>query len=126
MSDDEGMPSVCVALSFEGVLESLERPGDSVGDVEAWAEYLGVASERPQHEVLGFCTKHDVHVDFFPGPRGGKLETLRRARTEMGIDADRYLYVGRGRRDEILADRAGWDYMDADEAAENVGWRYRD
>ncbi len=119
---DEGMPEVAVALSFEDVLQRLENPADAVDSIAAWAEYVGVASEKPTHVVNGFCAKREIHIDFFPGPDSGKMETLRRARDEMGLDADRHIYVSDSKRDEVMAEKAGWEYMSLDEVRENVGW----
>lgn len=123
---DEEMPAVCVALEFEGVLSRLEDPVESLGDVDAWAEWVGVVSEKPQHVVNGFCARREIHVDFFPGPKNGKMETLRRAREEMGIDADRYIYVGSSKRDEVMAEKQGWEYMSREQVSENVGWSFED
>ncbi len=124
--DEDEMPSVCVALEFEGVLSKLEEPAESLGDIEVWAEWVGVVSEKPQHVVNGFCAKREIHVDFFPGPKSGKMETLRRAREEMGIDADRYIYVGSSKRDEVMAEKQGWEYMSREEVADDVGWSFDD
>jgi phosphoglycolate phosphatase-like HAD superfamily hydrolase len=120
-----GMPTVAVALSFE-VLERLEEPTDAVESLQAWAEYVGVASEKPQHVVNGFCAKRDIHIDFFPGPDAGKMGTLERAREEMGLDADRHIYVGDSKRDEVMAEKTGWEYMSLDEVQRNVGWKLKD
>jgi len=120
--DDGGMPDVAVALSYEDVLSRLENPAEAVESVAAWAEYVGVASEKPTHAVNGFCAKRDIHIDFFPGPDSGKMETLRRAREEMGLCADRHIYVSDSKRDEVVAEKAGWEYMSLDEVRENVGW----
>ncbi|MFP4175461.1 MAG: hypothetical protein ACLFSW_06780 [Halobacteriales archaeon] len=120
--DDQSMPDVAVALSYEDVLSRLENPEDAVESLHAWAEYVGVASEKQPHVVNGFCAKRDIHIDFFPGPDSGKMETLRRARDEMGLDADRHIYVSDSKRDEVMAEKAGWEYMSLDEVRENVGW----
>ncbi|MDY6780321.1 MAG: hypothetical protein SV760_07215, partial [Halobacteria archaeon] len=106
-SEDEGMPSVVVALSFEGVLERLENPAEAVETLRKWAEYVGAPSGKEQHVVNGFCAKRDIHIDFFPGPDAGKLRTLERAENEMGLDADRHIYVGDTKRDEVIAEKAG-------------------
>lgn len=124
--NEEGMPTVAVALSFEGVLERLKEPTDAVESLQAWAEYVGVASEKPTHVVNGFCAKRDIHIDFFPGPDAGKMRTLERARDEMGLDAERHIYVGDSKRDEVMAEKAGWEYMGLDEVQRNVGWKLKD
>lgn len=122
---DGGMPVVAVALSFEDVLRRLEDPAEAVESTQKWAEYVGVASEKPQHAVNGFCAKRDIHIDFFPGPDSGKKRTLERAREEMGLNADRHIYVGDSRRDEVMAEKTGWEYMSLDEVRENVGWKLK-
>jgi phosphoglycolate phosphatase-like HAD superfamily hydrolase len=124
--NEGGMPTVAVALSFEDVLERLEEPTDAVESLQAWAEYVGVASEKPTHVVNGFCAKRDIHIDFFPGPDAGKMRTLERARDEMGLDAERHIYVGDSKRDEVMAEKAGWEYMSLDEVQRNVGWKLKD
>ncbi|MDZ7687601.1 MAG: hypothetical protein U5J64_02560 [Halobacteriales archaeon] len=125
--DGEGdMPVVAVALSFEDVLERLENPVEAVESLQKWAEYVGVASEKPQHVINGFCAKRGIHIDFFPGPDAGKMTTLERARNEMGLDADKHIYVADSKRDEIIAEKNGWEYMSLDEVRRNVGWRLKD
>jgi len=118
---DDGA-TVAVALSFEGVVLRMEDPKTAIDDLQKWADYVGVTSERPQHEVNGFCGKRDIHIDFFPGPDAGTMETLRRAMHEMHLDADRHIYVGASARDEAMAEEMGWEYMPAARAADNVGW----
>lgn len=124
--DDSEVPVVAVALSFEDVLQRLEDPVGSVESVQKWAEYVGVASEKQPHVVNGFCAKRDIHIDFFPGPDSGKMETLERARNEMGLDADKHIYVGDSKRDEVMAEKTGWEYMSLDEVRRNVGWKLKD
>lgn len=123
--EDGGMPVVAVALSF-GVLRRLEDPAEAVESTQKWAEYVGVASGKPQHAVNGFCAKRDIHIDFFPGPDSGKKRTLERAREEMGLNADRHIYVGDSRRDEVMAEKTGWEYMSLEEVRENVGWKLKE
>ncbi len=129
MSDaDQGMPEVVVALSFEGVVEELENPAEAIERVRLWAEYVGIPSDKPQHVVNGFCAKRDIHIDFFPSPDEGegKLSTLKRAMNEMNLDGDRHIYVGCSKRDEVIAEKAGWEYMDKEELINNVGWETKD
>ncbi|MCX2817895.1 hypothetical protein EGH25_00770 [Haladaptatus sp. F3-133] len=123
---DGGMPDVAVALSYEEVLTRLRNPAEAVETVHGWAEYVGVASEKPTHVVNGFCAKRDIQIDFFPGPDSGKMDILRRAHDEMGLDADRHIYVSDSRRDEVMAEKAGWEYMSLDEVRENVGWKVKE
>jgi len=125
--EEEEMPEVAVALSFEDVLTRLENPDEAMERLRKWAEYVGVASEEPQHVVNGFCAKREIHIDFFPGPEDTRLETLERVRADMGteIHADRYIYVGNSKRDEVVAEKADWDYMSLEDVQENVGWKVK-
>lgn len=115
-----------MAVSFEGVLDRLLHPKEVTDGIQEWAEYLGVASERPQHVVNGFCAKREIHIDFFPGPDAGKLRTLERAKDEMGMDADEHLFIGGSRRDEVIAEKAGWSYLDVEDAARDGDWELKD
>ena len=124
--DESDVPIVAVALSFEDVLERLENPIEAVESTQKWAEYVGVVSEKPQHIVNGFCAKRDIHIDFFPGPDSGKTETLERARNEMGLNADKHIYVSDSKRDEVMAEKMGWEYTSLDEARRNVGWKTKE
>lgn len=122
--DDDG-ETTAVALSFEDVLTRLRKPKEVTDGIQGWADYLGVASERPQHEVNGYCAKREIHIDFFPGPDAGKLRTLERAKDEMGLDASQHIYIGSGKRDEVLAEKAGWSYLDVEDAARDGGWELK-
>ncbi|MFB6283689.1 MAG: hypothetical protein ABEK59_07120 [Halobacteria archaeon] len=123
---DEVMPEVSVALSFEKAVERLENPSDAIDSVSMWAEYVGMPSDKPQHVVNGFCSKRDIHIDYFTAPDGGKLDTLEKAMNDMGMDADRHIYVGGSKRDEVIAEKAGWEYMSFEEVADNMNWKIED
>lgn len=122
--EDEG-GKTAVALSFEGVLTRLRHPQEVTDRIQEWADYLGVASERPQHEVNGYCAKREIHIDFFPGPSAGKLRTLERAKNEMGLGANKHVFIGSSKRDEVIAEKAGWSYLDVTDAARDGGWELK-
>ncbi|MDY6775771.1 MAG: hypothetical protein SV253_06810 [Halobacteria archaeon] len=114
---------IAVALDFDSVLKSFERPREAFESINTWAKYVGVIGTSPQHVINGYCTKNRIDPDFFPAPDDGKLGALERAMESEMYDAERYVFVGASRRDEVVAEKAGWEYVDVDEAAEDAGWK---
>ncbi|MDY7082034.1 MAG: hypothetical protein SXQ77_06430 [Halobacteria archaeon] len=105
---EDEIESVSIAFSFEDAVLKLENPKDVFDSVSKWSEYVGITSDKPQHVVNGFCAKRNIHIDFFTGPQGGKVETLEKAKDEIRLDADEYFYIGASKRDEVIAEKAGW------------------
>ncbi|XGI84271.1 hypothetical protein ACEU6E_03210 [Halorutilales archaeon Cl-col2-1] len=113
---------IAVALDFDSVLKSFENPRETFESINGWAEYVGVVGSTSQHVINGYCTKNRIDPDFFPAPDDGKLDALERAMDSEMYDAERYVFVGASKRDEVVAEKAGWEYVDVDEAAETAGW----
>ncbi|XGI83284.1 hypothetical protein ACEU6E_08355 [Halorutilales archaeon Cl-col2-1] len=112
---------VCLALSFEGVVDRLRKPNEVFDSISDWTDHVGIVSSKPKHVVNGFCTSRDIHIDFF-SDEGGKLQTLQKTKERGRFDSDRYVFVGASRRDEAVAEKAGWEYTDVEEAAERGSW----
>lgn len=123
MDEGDTREKTALALSFENVVERLENPEKAFSDLEKWIEYVGIVSDRPQHEVNSFYAEREIHMDFFSGPREGKLGGLERAKERERFDAVRYIFVGASKRDEVIAEKAGWEYKDIENLAEESGWR---
>lgn len=81
---------------------------------------LGIVSDSVEAYVINDVgRKHDIHIDFYSV--GTKLEGLKRAKKEDHPDGTRYLFVGDSRRDRVVAEEAGWRYMDFEELLEIEG-----
>ncbi|MDY6764879.1 MAG: hypothetical protein SV377_04210 [Halobacteria archaeon] len=122
MADDisAGEGDIAVALSFEGVVEDLKHPRKTFESISKWAKSVGIVSEKPTTVINSFCAKRKIDIDFFSGPEGGKLDGLQRV--PQWINCDRHIYIGATKRDEVIAEKAGWEYIDIKEAAERTGW----
>jgi hypothetical protein len=109
-----------MTLAFElDALRALADPEAAFADARGWTEYVGVVSEQPTYVVTNYTRKHRVRQDFFSGPRG-VAESLDRVREQF--DTDRHVFVGTADDDRATAVEAGWEYLDADEAAAAAGW----
>ncbi len=110
-----------MTLAFElGALQSVASPSEVVTDARQWSEYVGVVSEEPTYVVTNFTRQAGIRQDFFSGPRGVE-ESLESVRSQF--DTARYVFVGTTEEDAAIADRAGWEYLPIEEAAEAAAWR---
>lgn len=118
---DQG--EMTLAFSFSSI-KRLSDPTEVFQDAMGWCEYVGIVSSRPQHVVLKYARDHDLPTHFMPRPDGDKAETLADVRgvsTEYE-PTDRYVFVGTSPEDLAAAERAGWEYLSIEEAAEASGW----
>jgi hypothetical protein len=109
-----------MTLAFElSALKALADPNAVFNNARQWTEYVGVVSEKPTYVVTNFTRKHRVRQDFFSGPRGVE-ESLENIKSQF--DTDRHVFVGVDDDDEALADAAGWEFLDVEDAAAAAGW----
>ena len=113
-----------MTLAFElDALRALADPGAVFTDARGWTEYVGVVSEQPTYVVTNYTRKHRVRQDFFSGPRGVE-ESLERVREQF--ETDRHVFVGTSDDDRAVAEEAGWEYLDVDQAAGAADWTLGD
>jgi len=115
---DGGSGDMTLAFDLEA-LKQYAEPDAVFTDARQWSEYVGVISEKPTYVVTNFTRKHRIRQDFFSGPRGPE-ESLANVREQFGTE--RYVYVGTEETDAEIADAAGWEYVDAGDAADAAGW----
>ncbi|WP_226010622.1 DUF7124 domain-containing protein [Halomicrobium salinisoli] len=109
-----------MTLAFElAALKELAYPDAVFTDARQWSEYVGVISEKPTYVVTNFCRKHRIRQDFFSGPRG-REESLENVKEQFGTD--RHVFIGTEDEDADLAERAGWEYLSVEDAAEAADW----
>jgi len=109
-----------MTLAFElAALKELQSPDSVFTDARQWTNYVGVISEKPTYVVTNFTRKHRIRQDFFSGPRT-REESLLNIKEQF--DSERHVFVGTTEEDEALAERAGWEYVDVETAAEAAEW----
>jgi len=109
-----------MTLAFElAALKELRSPDSVFTDARQWTNYVGVISEKPTYVVTNFTRKHRIRQDFFSGPRS-REESLENIKDQF--DSERYVFVGTEPEDEDLAEQTGWEYVDAEAAAEAADW----
>ncbi|XGI83283.1 hypothetical protein ACEU6E_08350 [Halorutilales archaeon Cl-col2-1] len=113
-----------VGVSYED-LQRLEDEGEALRFLKSRAEEIGVLSDSAETYVIkDLGRKHDVHIDFYSLP--GKLDCLQRSKKEDHPPETEYVYIGSGKRDEVIADRAGWEYVELEDVAREFGWELSD
>jgi hypothetical protein len=113
-----------MTLAFElAALKELAHPDEVFTDARQWSEYVGVISEKPTYVVTNFCRKHRIRQDFFSGPRT-REESL--ANVMAQFDTERHVLVGTSDDDAELAEKAGWEYLPVEDAAEAAEWELGD
>ncbi len=118
---DSGGGSSDMTLAFElAALQVLANPSAVFANAREWSEYVGVVSEEPTYVVTNFTRKAGIRQDFFSGPRGVE-ESLESVSTQF--DTERYVFVGTSEEDADIAEAAGWEYLDIEDAAEAADWQ---
>lgn len=116
----EGGGSSDMTLAFElAALERLREPDTVFSSARRWSEYVGVVSDEPTYVVTNFTRKNRIRQDFFSGPRG-KAESLENVKAQF--QTERHVFIGTTDEDADIADDAGWEYLDVEQAAEAAGW----
>ncbi|MBV0900613.1 DUF7124 domain-containing protein [Haloarcula salina] len=115
---DGGSGDMTLAFDLDA-LKQLAYPDSVFNDARQWSEYVGVISEQPTYVVTNFTRKHRIRQDFFSGPRG-REESLENVKEQF--DTDRHVFVGTDEADADLAERAGWEYLAVEDAAEAAEW----
>ncbi len=116
LSDDD----INLAVAYEGVVD-LEDPGHALNDLSLRVEELGVVGNVEPHVANDLGRKYDVFVDFHSVPPG-KKRGLENGRSDNPDSDTRHVFLGTTRRDEVLAEKVGWEYRDIYEVAEEEGW----
>lgn len=110
-----------MTLAFElEALHALSSPGAAFKSARDWTEYVGVVSDEPTYVVTNYTRKEQIRQDFFSGPRGVE-ESLAGVRSQF--DTERYVFIGTSEEAAEIADRAGWEYLDIETAADAADWR---
>lgn len=110
-----------VAVAYDGLVQ-LDDIGGALESLRLHADDLGVVGNVKQYVVNDMAHKHDVPIDFYATPPG-KKNGLIRGRNNV-LDANpRHIFLGTGRRDEVLAEKMDWEYIDFHDFAEEQGWK---
>ncbi|MFB6090417.1 MAG: hypothetical protein ABEJ97_05100 [Halobellus sp.] len=116
-----GADDLTLALTY-GAMKRLEDPRLVCADANQWADWLGVVGDVPAHVLTNFQREHGLDLDFFNGGGKGPAERLADIDEHSMFYADRMLLIGVDEDDAAIAERAGWEYLDLDEAAEKADW----
>ncbi|MCX2817898.1 hypothetical protein EGH25_00785 [Haladaptatus sp. F3-133] len=111
---------VNLAVAYEGIAD-LEDTGFALNDLKLRVDELGIVGNVESHVANDLGREHDVHVDFHSVPPGKKNGLIRGRSTDPDGDA-RHVFLGTTKRDEVLAEKMGWEYHDISEVAEEEGW----
>ncbi|MDY6779560.1 MAG: hypothetical protein SV760_03230 [Halobacteria archaeon] len=111
-----------LALAYEGGVARLTDVGGVLTELKSRVGELGVVSDSAEPYVINdIGRKHDVHIDFYSVPPG-KLNGLERAKKGDHPPETRYVFLGASKRDEVVAEKQGWEHHDFEEVAEDEGW----
>jgi hypothetical protein len=116
LSDED----VNLAVAYEGIVD-LDDPGHALNDLKLRVDELGIVGNVESHVANDLGRRYDVHVDFHSVPPG-KKNGLVRGRSTNPDGETRHVFLGTTRRDEVLAEKMGWEYRDIYEVAEEEGW----
>jgi len=110
-----------LAVAYECAVR-LESVGDVIDHLkgEDLVAEFGVVGGVEPYVISDFAQRHDVVFDFYSVP-AGKANGLKNAKDAV-TDGERYVFLGDGRRDEVLAEKLRWGYHDFDGVARQEGW----
>lgn len=111
---------VNLAVAYDGIID-LDDPGYALNDLKLRVNELGVVGNIKPYVANDLGHKHDVFVDFHSVPPG-KKNGLNRGKSDDPEGDTRHVFLGTSRRDEVLAEKMGWEYRDIYEVAEEEGW----
>lgn len=112
--------NVTLAVAYDGLMD-LDDPGTALTDLWLRVDEFGVVGNVKQYVVNDMGDRHNVGIDFYSTPPG-KKNGLVRGMSNDPTHNPRYVFLGTGRRDEVLAEKLDWEYHDFYEIAEEEGW----
>lgn len=115
-----GADEMTMAVTYEAA-KRLADPGFVLANASTFADWIGIVGEVDAHVINSFQRSHGVDADFFNGTGTGPGERLAEI-TEMSMFfAERMVVLG-CEGEEWIAERAGWEFVPIETAAEKAGW----
>lgn len=111
-----------LAVAYECAIR-LENAGDVIDRLkeEDLVAEFGVVGGVEPYVISDFGQRNDVVLDFYSVP-AGKANGLKKVKGFDSEDEERYVFLGDGKRDEVLAEKLEWTYYDFGKIARQEGW----
>ena len=119
-----GADEMTMALTYDAV-QRLAAPRQAVFDARSWTDWIGIVGDVPAYQITKFQRDHGIDADFFSGAGQEPAERLADVDEHSMFFAERMVLVGVG-GEEGIADRAGWEFVPLETAAEKADWDLAD
>ncbi len=119
-----GIDDMTLALTYRA-MKQVEQPPFVVREARAWADWIGIVGGVDSFVINKFQRDHNIDVDFFSGSGQTAPERLADIDKHSMFYAERMVVVGLDDEEE-LAERAGWEFVPLEEAAEGADWELID
>jgi hypothetical protein len=115
-----GVDDMTMALTYDAA-QRLSDPRFAIIEAKRWSDWVGIVGDVPAHAINKFQRDHGIDADFFSGAGQEPAERLADVDEHSMFYAERMVLVGLD-GDEPIADRAGWEFVHLETAAEKAGW----
>jgi hypothetical protein len=119
-----GVDDMTMALTYDAA-RRLADPRFAVIDAKGWTDWIGIVGDVPAHQINAFQREHQIDADFFSGAGQEPAERLADIDEHSMFYAERMVLVGVD-GEEAIAERAGWEFVPIESAAEKADWDLSD
>ncbi|MGB9963466.1 hypothetical protein [Halobacterium sp. CBA1126] len=119
-----GVDDMATAYTYEAV-QRLADPRVALAETNEWSDWIGLVGDVPAHAINSFLREHELDIDFFNGSGDGPAERLAAIGEHSMFYSERMVVVGTD-GEEWMAEEAGWEFVNLDDAAESAGWELED
>jgi hypothetical protein len=119
-----GVDDMTMALTYDAA-RRLADPRFAVIDAKGWADWIGIVGDVPAHQINAFQREHQIDADFFSGAGQEPAERLADVDEHSMFYAERMVLVGVD-GEQAIAERAGWEFVPLETAAEKADWDLSD
>ena len=115
-----------MAFSYDA-MKRFASPVLVMANAEEWTDWIGLVGEVDAYVINTYVRQEGLDIDFFNGAGDGPAERLAEITTNPNsmFAAERTVLVGT-EGDREIADRAGWEFVPLEAAADAAGWDLND
>jgi hypothetical protein len=121
---DSGSPASAMTMAFSyDAMKRFASPVLVMAKAEEWTDWIGLVGEVDAYVINKYVREKGLDIDFFNGAGDGPAERLAEITTDPNsmFSAERTVLVGT-EGDREIADRADWEFVPLEEAADAAEW----
>ncbi|PSP72525.1 hypothetical protein BRC86_12185 [Halobacteriales archaeon QS_3_64_16] len=125
---DSGSPASEMTMAFSyDAMKRFASPVLVMANAEEWTDWIGLVGEVDAYVINKYVREEGLDIDFFNGAGDGPADRLAEITTNPNsmFAAERTVLVGT-EGDWEIADRADWEFVPLEAAADAAGWDLKD